>query len=73
MDTTIIVIGVFLLVLILVGAVVAAFNMLGSPRRLMRQRIEKLSQKYSMRPEVKSSAARAIKIGTDAYRPALWI
>ncbi len=66
MDTTIIVIGIFLLVLILVGAIAAAFNMLGSPRRMMRQRIEKLSQKYSMRPEVKSSAARAIKIGTDA-------
>lgn len=66
MDTNIILVGIFLLVLILVGAVVAAFNVLGSPRRMMRQRIEKLRQKYSMRPEIKSSAARAIKIGTDA-------
>ena len=66
METDIVVIGTFLLVLILVGAIVAAFNVLGSPRRLMRQRIEKLRQKHSMRPEVKSAAARAIKIGTDA-------
>lgn len=66
METNIVVIGTFLLVLILVGAIVAAFNVLGSPRRLMRQRIEKLRQKHSMRPEVKSAAARAIKIGTDA-------
>lgn len=66
METDIVVIGIFLLVLILVGAIVAAFNVLGSPRRLMRQRIEKLRQKHSMRPEVKSAAARAIKIGTDA-------
>lgn len=66
MDTNIIIIGVFLLVLILVGAIVAAFNVLGSPRRMMRQRIQKLRQKYSTRPEIKSSAARAIKIGADA-------
>ena len=66
METDIVVIGIFLLVLILVGAIVAAFNVLGSPRRLMRQRIEKLRQKHSMQPEVKSAAARAIKIGTDA-------
>ena len=66
MDINIIMIGVFLLVLILVGAVVAAFNVLSSPRRMMRQRIDRLRQKHSMRPEVKSSAARAIKIGTDA-------
>jgi tight adherence protein B len=66
MDTNIVLIGIFLLVLILVGAVVAAINVMGSPRKIVRRRIEKLRQKHSMRPEIKSSAARAIKIGTDA-------
>ena len=66
MDANIIFIGIFLLVLVLIGAIVAAFNVLGSPRKMMRQRIEKLRQKHSTRPDVKSSAARAIKIGADA-------
>ena len=65
MDTNIILIGIFLLVLVLTGAVVAAFNVLGAPRKMMRRRIESMRQRYSMRPEVKSSATRAIKLGTE--------
>lgn len=65
MDTNIILIGIFLLVLVLTGAFVAAFNVLGAPRKMMRRRIESMRQRYSMRPEIKSSATRAIKLGTE--------
>lgn len=64
-NLNILILGIFLLVLIIIGAVIAAFNVMGSPRKMMQARMARIRERHSSKPQVSTSAARSIRLANE--------